>query len=258
MYAIFYDAIRRFFARAKHEGNAVPAVFARPDRAHSELARIVAERNKQENARRRERGATVPTLPETEQAVTDAKLPVPFMSLYIQPPQFDPSRYSPATFRGITRDRVTGNATSMRYPRPVASAVQVDLWCGDDGGELIAHNIEAQIEESFLAESVYLPIDYTLSKWYRPPFNTPEHMRAFGRTRIRLAADPGWTDTSDLEDGGDGPKVTRRTWTGRMEAFIPYRPVEARLVMAVSLALYDGTDPESPELLAEQTKDVED
>jgi hypothetical protein len=133
----------------------------------------------------------------------------------------------------------------------------VDLWCGDDGGELIAQEIEVQVESFFIAESVYLPIDYGLAKWYKPKFNVPEHARQYGRTRIRLLSE-GWVDNSDLEDGGDGPKDIRRTWTGKMEAFVPYRPDEARLVLSVNLQMFDNTDQTSPVLLAESTKDAED
>jgi hypothetical protein len=251
MYAIFYDAVRRFFRRAKHLGQPVDTVFARPDRAHTELARLREEQLKREKH-------AAPAETATRQAVEDRPTASPFMSVWIPSPQFDKERFSPATFRGITKDRATGNATSMRYPRPVLADVQVDLWAGDVGGELIAQGIEVQVESFFIAESVYLPIDYGLTKWYKPPFNTPEHAKAYGRTRIRLMVANGWMDNSDLEEGGDGPKEIRRTWTGKMEAFIPYRPEEARLVLRTDLLIYDNTDETSPVLLAERTSDAED
>lgn len=250
MYAIFYDAIRRFFERSKHKGAPVRCVFARPDRAHTELERILQAGLAQE------KGRAVGEVPK-KQALEDRPTSTPFLSLWIESPRFDPTRFSPATFRGITKDRVTGNATSMRYPRPMLADVQLDLWAGDDGGELIAQNIEAQVEQFFIAESAYLPIDYSLTKWYKPPFNVPEHARQYGRTRIRLISE-GWADNSDLEDGGDGPKEIRRTWTGKMEAFVPYRPEEARLVFAVDVQIYDNTDETSPVLLADSTPDAED
>jgi hypothetical protein len=250
MYAIFYDAIRRFFERTKHKGAPVRCVFARPDRAHTELARLqTAELAKEKRP--------APGETATKQALEDRPTSTPFMSLFIESPKFDPTRFSPNTFRGITKDTTTGNATSMRYPRPVIAEVQVDLWAGDDGGELIAQNIEAQLAQFFVAESAYLPIDYGLAKWYKPPFNVPEHARQYGRTRIRLVEE-GWADNSDLEDGGDGPKEIRRTWTGKMEAYLPYRPEEARLVFAVDVQVIDNTDETAPVLLAESTTDAED
>jgi hypothetical protein len=250
MYAIFYDAIRRFFMRAKHEGRPVRTVFARPDRAHTQLA---AEMKQALETDRKKNAAAV----AKTQAIEDRPTATPFMSLWIQSPRFAPERFSPATFRGLTKDLATGNATKVRYPRPMDADVQVDLWCGDDGGELIAQHIEMQVESFFIAESVYLPIDYTLSKWYKPPFQVPEHVRTYGRTRLRLVS-TGWADNSDLEDGGDGSKEIRRTWTGKLEAYVPYRPEEARLVLSVDLAVYDNTDETSPVLLAESTTDAED
>lgn len=259
MYAIFNHACRDFFARAKHEGSPVETVFARPDRAHTEVARLMAARIRQAEASAKVKGATIVPNPR-KQAIEDRPVPVPFMSVWIAGFKFDPSRYSPATFRGITRDQSTGNATSVRFPRPVVSDVQVDLWCGDVGGELIAQNIEPQIESLFVDESVYLPIDFTLTKWYRPPFNVSEHCRAYGRTRIRLftSSGGGWADNSELENGGDGPKEIRRTWSGQIEAYVPYRPTEARLVKSVTMVTLDDTDPDNVTTLDSLTVDAED
>jgi hypothetical protein len=59
-----------------------------------------------------------------------------------------------------------------------------------------------------------------------------------GKTRVRLIAD-GWTDNSDLEVG-EGPKEVRRTWAGRLEAFLPYRASEGRLVREIMVEIIDA------------------
>jgi hypothetical protein len=141
-------------------------------------------------------------------------------------------------------------------PRPVTCEVQVDLWGGAAGGHHIIDNVASQLDLRFVAESAYLPVDWTLAKWFKPPFNLMEHAREFGLTKVRLIAD-GWTNTSDLE-AGEGPKEARATWNGRLEAAIPYRPEDGRLVRTVRWAIYDGTDPDTAAQIASVTFGGED
>jgi hypothetical protein len=229
MYAVLYEAVKEFFGRAKHLGAPVPVVFAGPDRAHEELTRIAKQRAQGKLGK------------ATEQQIEDRPAAVPFMSIWMTSPKFDPSRFSPAKLRGFDRDTKAGTAKVMRWPRPVMMDVQVDLWCGSDGGHVIAQQVEAQIEMLFVAESAYPPIDWTQPKWYRPPFNTLEHAKVMGKSRLHLVAD-GWSDTSDLEVG-EGPKEVRRTWAGHLEAFLPYRPSEGRLVREITVEINDDTTP---------------
>ena len=98
-------------------------------------------------------------------------------------------------------------------------------------------------------------MDWAREKWYKTPFNISEHARAFGRTRLRLYTD-GWTDTANLEFG-DGAKDVRRTWAGRMEAYIPYRPEEARLVRTINLDILNLAD-DPPTVLETMTIGAED
>jgi hypothetical protein len=255
----------------------VPTVFASPDRAFIEMSRITERRTQGGGGSGgdplpRGRKPPVPTLtqptfgpkpvkpkPTSElsvRAAEDRPVPVPFMSIWMPPGKFQPSRFSPATIRGYAKDIKTGTALSMRWPRPVDFEVQVDLWCGSAGGHHIAQEIEGQIELQFVAESVYLPIDWTDERWYKHPFNVLAHAKALGRTRVRLINE-GWTDTSELE-AGEGSKEIRRTWAGRLEAFIPYRPVVGRIVRSTHLDIIDNTDPSNPVLLAEYDAGSED
>lgn len=231
--AAYYEAVRAFFRRVKHEGNPLEVVFAGPDRAHNEMRRLLARRLETTEKRKL-----------SQQEVEAIPTPVPFASLLIQPFRFDAGRFNPGSVRGLNKDVVRGTAQTMRLPRPVVSEVQLDLWCGSAGGEKIAMHIEPQVELQFPAESVYLPINWTLEKWYRPPFNMLEHFKAFGATRFGLITN-GWTNTSDLEQG-EGAKETRRSWTGTIQTALPHRPEDARLVRAVRFTIYDQSDTTTP------------
>jgi len=231
-FAPFTDAVKRFFERARWGGRSVPCVFAGPDRAFEEMARVQKRRSQG-----RKSGATG-TTGLTFHQIGERPAWVPFMSILIQPPEFDAARFNPRSFRGVTKDIEKGTATTMRFPRPVNADVQVDLWSAGNGGWGIAQHVAAQIELQFTAESVYLPIDWADPRWWKPPFDALEHARAYGRTRIRLVSS-GWSDTSDLE-AGDGPKRIRWTWSGRIEGYLPYRLDEARLVREIAVDVEDA------------------
>jgi hypothetical protein len=253
VYALFYEAVRDFFAQAQHAGQAVPCVFATPDRAHAEMTRVSKRRLQGAKALAEEDDYDAPVA--TAQAIEDRPAPSPFMSVHLSVPEYDPTRFNPGRFV-VTKDFQAGTATVMRFPRPVVADVQVDLWVAGRGANKIAMALAPQIDLRFYAESVWLPVDWTLDKWYRPPFDFLEHGRVLGRTRVRLMAARGWVDNSDLEPG-DNPKAVRWTWSGKLEGYIPYRPVEARLVRSVRYELYDSTST-PPQLLLEDVGGSED
>jgi len=241
MYAPLFMGIRDFFRQAKWNGVRVPCVFAGPDRAHAEMTRVTQKLLRGQR---------------TRQQVEDSPAPRPFMSLWIDPPKYNPTWNSPATIRGVTKDIATGNATKMRMPRPVEASVQVDLWLPEEGGNLVAQSIEPQIELRFTTgDMVGIPIDWTLAKWYKPPFCVLEHAKVWGRTRLRLYTE-GWSDSSNLEFA-EGAKETRRTWAGRMEAYLPYRPEEARLVRTLNWEILNAAD-EPPTVLETMSIGAED
>lgn len=246
-YGPFTDALREFFARAKWSGQPVPAVFAGPDRAYQELRRQHPKLVTNDTSRVTGRKGV------TKQALGDKPAWVPFFSILVSPKVYDPSRFNPRSFRGVTKDLQTGTATTMRYPRPVTADVSVELWCGTVGGWSIASHVAAQIELEFMAESVYLPLDWSLPRYYKSPFNTLEHARQYGKTRCRLVSQ-GWQDSSNLE-ALDGPKQVRWTWTGRIEGYLPYRLEEARIVREFTV---DVVDENTLEVLDTVTGGVED
>lgn len=212
MFAPVFFPIREFFSQAMWGDKSVVTVFADPDRAHTEAAKVFKARMQG-------------TL--SKQQIEDAPTPVPFMSIWRTEPQFDQSRDSRAYIRNYPVDKVAGTTLKSRYPRPMTSDIQIDLWCGE-GGHIIAESIQFQIESLFPNESVYLPIDWGLERWYRPPFNVVKHAKLYGKTRGRLVTQ-GWTDNTSIERA-QGGKDVRRTWSGSYEFYMPYRPEEARIV----------------------------
>jgi len=237
MYYPFTEALKLFLGRSCRWGEQpVPVVFAGPDRAFQEMERIMKRRAQGKKSR------AVGSDGLTRQGAADRKAWVPFLSVLVQPFSFDPSRFNPRSFRGITKDIQKGTATTMRFPRPVVADVQVDLWAGAAGGWQIASAVAAQIELQFTAESAYLTIDWSNPQYYKPPFNVLEHAKSYGTTGFRLV-NQGWQDTSDLE-AGDGPKSVRWTWSARIEGYLPYRLDEARIVRTVPVDIVDENEPE--------------
>ena len=82
-----------------------------------------------------------------------------------------------------------------------------------------------------------------------------QHLGARPRVRLRLYPE-GWVDSSNLEFG-EGRKEVRRTWTGRMEAYIPHRPEDARLVRTINLDILNTAD-DPPTVLETMTIGAED
>jgi len=222
MYLPVMAPLRAFFAQARWNDQPVVTVFGGPDRAHTEAARVFAQK-----------------LQLTRQQVEDQGLPRPFMSVWRSHPTFDQARDSRAVVRGFNRDLKASTALRMRYPQPKTSDIQVDLWCGE-GGHQIAEVVTAQIDMLFPHESVYLPVDWSLDKWYKPPFDVFRHARVYGRTRAHLVRSGDWTDNSELELQ-QGNKDVRLTWQGRYDFYVPYRPEEARLVRDINIQLLDAT-----------------
>jgi hypothetical protein len=222
MYLPVMSPLRDFFSRAVWNNQPVVTVFGAPDRAHTEAARTF---------KRRMQGKL------TRQQIEDSPTPVPFMSIWRSMPVYDAVRHSRHVFRGIDVDKRAGTALKMRFPKPMQSDIQVDLWCGEAGGK-IAEFVSAQLEMFFPNESVYLPIDWGLEKWYRPPFDAFKHAQAYGRTRGHLVQTTGWSDNTSLEFA-EGGKEVRLTWQGRYDFYLPYRQEEGRIVRDLTIDIFD-------------------
>jgi len=233
VYAIFVEAVRDFFRQALWGGQEVPVVFASPDRAHEEMRRVI---------RRRRAGVVKPGVSGTAHADEDRPPPAPYMSVYMTAPQYQSKYFNPGSYV-VSKDYLNGMAVIAKYPYPMQAQVQVDLWCGTEGGNLIAYTIEPQIELRFVGGHFLLPIDWSQTKWYKgkAPLNALEHAQYYGRTMFPLYSN-GWRDTTQLEPGS-GLKQVRRTWSGHLDGFLPFRAEEARLVLRVVAELIDaGTE----------------
>ena len=236
MYLPVMSPLREFFSTAEWGGQKVVTVFGDPDRAHSEAAKVFAKRS----------GLT-------RQQTEDSPALVPFMSIWRTHPVFDQQRDSRAIIRGFNRNVKAGTALKMRFPQAKTCDISVDLWCGEGGGR-IAEVVSTQVDLLFPHESVYLPIDWTLEKWYKPPFDVFGHARAYGRTRGHLVQSQGWVDNTTLERASGGKDV-RLTWTGRYDFYLPYRPEEGRIVRELTIDLFDGWTDELLETLNVSAED---
>lgn len=227
MWVPIYHAVRDFWReRCRWGGAEIPIVFAGPDRAHQEIRRIMAEREQRETG-----------VATTPQANEDRSVPVPFISLYITPPKYDAPRFNPHRYV-LDKDIKAGTAKVARHMHPIQSQVQVDLWCGSAGGDLIAMSVEPQIEIAFYGGKRSLPLNWADRRWFKPPFNVSEHVKWLGQSAVVLYTE-GWEDTSDLETG-DGPKEVRRTWRGRLDGYVPFSLEEARIVRSVEFGVSVG------------------
>jgi hypothetical protein len=232
MYAILYETIAAYMRDSIRWNNAeVPVVFASPDRAFSEVRRII---------RARDHGGQ-PGVSATDLAEEDRPVPTPFISVYVLPPKFAPE------FHGLRKHVIekniqTGTALMARHPWPFVADVQVDLWCGSEGGHMIAMSLEPQWELRFVGGHLMMWADWSAARWYKPPFNVSEHAKYFAQKKLTLYTD-GWTDNSDLEPS-DGPRDCRRTWSGRLRGYLPFRPEEARIVLSVPFDVVEQTSGE--------------
>lgn len=220
MYLPALAPIREFFESAQWGGKEVVTVFGGPDRAHTQAAIVFAKR-----------------MGLTRQQVEDQGVPAPFMSVWRSHPAYDQARDSRAIIRGFNKNVKNGTALLMRFPQPKVCDIQVDLWCGEAGNK-IAEVVSAQIDMQFPTESVYLPIDWGMEKWYKPPFDVFSHAKVYGRTRGRLIRTAEWADNTALE-AAQGNKEVRLSWTGRYEFYLPYKPEEGRLVRDLFLDIFD-------------------
>lgn len=221
MFRPVMEPVRQFFRRARWNSEPVTCVFGAPDRAHTEAARIYKRK-----------------LHKTKQQVEDGAVPVPFISIWRTQPGYDIMRDSRAIVRGFNRNLQAGTALKMRYPKPMVSTIQADLWCGVSGGK-IAESLTAQYEMLFPAgDEVFLPIDWDKPEWYEPPFDVFEHAKVYGQTRGALRYSGPWDDNTALEYA-TGNKQVRLTWQLEYKFHLPFRPDEARLVRDINIDIFD-------------------
>lgn len=223
MIRVYDAALLQFYGQLRYNGTPVPVVFARPDRAYANFARKLAM----------DAGVELKERPANE------PLPLPFIAVWRMPPVYDPTMANPGRLRNLPqRDHASGDALIARHPRPVTCAVQTEIICKS---QKQASSLESQLTLLFFMDSVRLPIDWTQSKWYKPPYSFEEYAKYLGRHSTEFT-DGGVSDSTILELGTDTQKDFRRTHTGTLKAVLPYKPLKVGIVKEIGVSITDSND----------------
>jgi len=227
------EAIKGFFSRLKWGGKEIPVVYAGPDRAHGEIRRYLAKRGRV----------------SLEQA-KEMRIPYPWCSVWSEGAEFDPMRFNAGRARNINTDYTLGITKSMRAPKPFKMLVQADLWCKDHRQ---AKLLETQLHFMFWDDETTLPMNFADSRYYREPYQMPEHMRIMGETRMWLKMMGALTDNSDLETQGQDREI-RKTFSGEARFDLPHVPYVLKIARTLALSLVDEsvTPPETLDTLTVQ------
>jgi len=214
----YQDALLKFFRRLKWLGRSVPTVLATPDRAHGQMIEYLTMHRA---------SSTGVDVDEIRKEFSEASIPRPFISVFMDWAGYDGERFTPFVHRGIVRDEVRGIALSVQEARPENFSVQADLWCGDD--EHIANTLVGQLKSSFVSDDLPLPVMFGDARYYQPPYNLPEFCKYMGDITCRLI-DEGVVDNSDRDGAVSTPKDIRKTFSGTLKGWLPRVPFEVKLV----------------------------
>lgn len=218
MVPVVDEAIKGFFSRLKWGGKEIPVVYAGPDRAHGEIRRYLAKRGRV-------------SLEQTK----EMRIPYPWCSVWSEGAVFDHANFSSARARNLEMDLVKGIAKSMLAPKPFSMIVQADFWCKD---RRQAKFLETQLHFMFWDDETTLPLNFSDEKYYREPYQMPEHMRIMGETRMWLKMTGPLIDNSDLETEGQDREI-RKTFSGDAKFFLPHVPYVLKIARTLALSLVD-------------------
>ena len=236
MFTVYSEAVQGFFRRLKWLGRPVPVVYAGPDRAHGQMKKYLASRMGSSTGKKIE---------ELIKEIDEAKIPRPFISVFMTLAGYDASRFTPFVHRGIAIDVEEGTALSVQAPRPENITVQADMWAGDDWhcGDSLAF----QLKSMFNADDTPLFVDFTDPAFYLPPYQIPEFCKLMGKITCRLT-DGGINDTSQYTGARGVPKEVRQTFSGNLEGWLPRMPYKGELVRSMEFQV-QATDGETVETL---------
>jgi len=175
-------------------------------------------------------------------------IPLPFASVYRGDVNYDQSRDSQATVRGIFADPDSGDSYFSKMPRPFTSTVQADFWCKT---KTQANLIMIQLELLFGAgKRGYIDINFGDEKWYVGDNEVFSYAKWLAYQKAWLE-DNGITDNTDLEPG-EGPKYIRKTFSGELSGVLPYSLVLGRLAKQVQTEVWleGGVDPDDTIVVA--------
>jgi hypothetical protein len=237
MITVYNEAILGFFRRLRWGGRKVPVVYAGPDRAHGQMREYMAKTvSSKTGAKAR----------STRAKMAKAKIPYPFVSVFLDLAGFDPARYTPFVHRGIVKDKERGVALSVQDPRPENFTVQADVWCGDNWR--MGNSLVGQIKSWFNADDTSVFVNFADPKLYAAPFTTPSYCKLMGKLTCRLT-DEGVSDNSTYEGATAQPKEVRKTFSGTLYGWLPRVPYEVKLVHKFVYTVED--DREEPPVVLE-------
>jgi hypothetical protein len=226
----YIDALLQFFGRIHWLGQRVPVVYAGPDRAHAQMIQYWAKR---------QASTTGKSVDEIRKQYNEANIPRPFISVTMEYAGYDPERFTTFVHRGIAIDEERGEALSVQDARPENFTVQADIWCGDN--HHAAETLTSQLKLQFHADDTPLLVRFGDAKYYRPPFDVPEHCKYMGDITCRLV-DEGINDNSQGITGSVATaKDIRKTFSGTLYGWLPRVPFKVKLVSKLEYAIYDKT-----------------
>jgi len=225
----YQDSLLKLFRRLKWLGQSVKVVYAGPDKAHAQILQYYKHLAASKTGKR---------VDEIRLEFEEASVPRPFISVQLNLAGYDGDRFSTHVHRGIVIDEEKGIGLSVQTARPENFTVQADMWCGDDWH--LANALTGQLKSMFIADDLPLFVRFNDSKYYAPPYSTPEHCRYMGDITCRLT-DEGITDNSQVTGSTATPKEIRKTFSGTLYGWLPRVPYEVRLAKQFRYTVEDDS-----------------
>jgi len=233
MLSIYDEAMIRFLAQVRWQGQVVPVVIAGADRAKAQVKDWLRDN----------RGIKI------SKAHSETAIPYPFMAVQLTPFKTDVTLANPAVLRRFAIQREAGYGFAVRKPKAVTSAVTTNMYFSSREQ---ARHIEFQIYNLFQMEQAWVDVDYTDPKWYTPPNEGFEFAKILGQQSLRLQLQ-GIVDNTQLEDSGLNDIDYRYTMTCTMFGWIPYQPYAVPLAKSIT---YQIAEEDSEEVIVTVTVTV--
>lgn len=198
----------------KHRSHRLPCVFATPDRAFAQMARVLTKRG------------------GVETSIDN--VPIPFGSIQRVSEAYDPQRFVQHYEDRVARSKDGTRWFGMTRPLPYNFLYQVSLW-----GRTLRQldDLFVQLTLRLRADEFYLEVDHPDI----PFWNLEETTQLIVLTLYR-----GSQSTSELEPGRDKP-VQRRVLSYLVHGWICYPADEYGIVETIRTRFYDQEEPPADE-----------